>query len=870
MSYNIEYPMNGDIVDSVRELTSAASDFKTSIFKAKMRGEVINQSASKKFLRVANEFLKRWDDYSEGLEDAMKHSKGAEDVYTIEYGYVKNYLFAKYDYAAVLPFADGVFQGVKSSKFEDPDDVEDFRDHTTDKAFPDLADSVAGLVNDVVDGGIDNHPSKPAGKLGLSKYQSVRQSGKIFNHHNRGELYNAVKKTVEYLIDHMDDLQVNEAYSGTRLYVSAINNIVDFGVYSMVAFAMRIVVIGRYAIPFINAADSTEEPADDPDAPMVESVQKLPDEHYNCTDCVHIMKDADDARMKAPACIKEFVDTFGEFLTEIGAIPKIGEKPSYERPFVSPSMREGNRFYEKLKDNSVFDLIFDYPYHVRDRIQVGGSYYNELVVTMRDFMYDHKLALPNNNSPREEYLHVIRGTEAEQQSVKGYQKLAYDLYIIMMMTVMNMDRIIRDITEAEIREKNNPTTNIGSVNDCAECLRIMNYVYRELTWAYLQKARYIEAKINFLKEENLNKAIAGMQVHIPGMKPDEPSMNDYMMASVPDTVKMPVDLADLYELPVFEALEMYDISLRYKPEFADNLYLSEAVGISNLINAIIAAIQGAFNKFKNFFNDRSVQSAVKWVNDHGDQLAQMDFTGKKLEVLPYKDKIDFGAYAQKLIKGINGFDAGNNAPKTAEQVTAFIKTLYPSDNVYAFYSGDDKKVGAQKYRNLLLFQEEAQVTDKPVAKVTYEGQTLQAKVKVWVETLKSASNTFNAYNQLTKELNTAVNSLKAKVVSVTNQQSKQNDSQTPPPAPPAAGATQQQQPQPQQDQQQNKMDEANSTLNTVLVDTQTAINRIWIPATDMFVEYIKAHYNYLKEAYGLVNNGQAQNGQPQPNPNNAQ
>ena len=128
--YNIEFPMSGDITDSVRGLVQAASEFKTSIFRAKMRKEKVDQSRSKRLLRVANEFLKRWDDYSGDLADAMKHCKGTEDVYALDYDFAKSYIFAKYDYASVLPFADGVFQGVKSKKFEDPEDIEDFRNHT--------------------------------------------------------------------------------------------------------------------------------------------------------------------------------------------------------------------------------------------------------------------------------------------------------------------------------------------------------------------------------------------------------------------------------------------------------------------------------------------------------------------------------------------------------------------------------------------------------------------------------------------------------------------------------------------------------------------------------------------------------------------
>lgn len=877
MSRDMLYPSIADLTNSVRSITAAATDFKTSIFKAKMRGEAIDSEPSKKFLRNANEFLRRWDTYASNLADAMKASKGDEDVITVDYGDVKNYIFAKYDYAAVLPFADGIFKGVKDGKFEEPDDIKDFHDHTVDKAFPDLADSVAGLVDDVVGKGMGFADSHKVGKLGLSKYQSVRQSGKLFNDHDRAELYRAVQKTVEYLVEHMDDLQINGAYSGTRLYVSAVNNIIDFCVYSMVAFTMRVVVIARYAIPFINASTTEEDSDSDKDSgPVVESVQKLPDEHYNCTDCIHVLRDADDARLKAPACVKEFVDTFAEFLTAVGCVVKVGRKPTFEDPYVDGNMREGNRFYEKLKDNPIFDMISKYGYRLSSNIRNGNAFFNELVVTMRDYMYDHKLAVPNNNSPREEFLHVIRGVDADQQSVKAYQQLAYELYIVVVETVMNMNTMIQDITRAEIAEKNNPTTNAGTANDCAECLRIMNYVYREFTSAYLQKGRYIEAKINFLKEENLNKTIAGMQIHIPGLKPDEPSINDYMMTAIPDTTKMPIDLSDLYALPVFEDLQMYDIALRYRPEFLENMYLSEAVGLSNIINAIIAAIQGALNRFRHFWNDKSVQAAVKWVTEYGDGLTRMNCSGHSLDVLPYKDDIKFGEHAKKIIDGIKAIDAKDFQSASAEDMKKAVIALYPSEAVYKFWDGENPKASAQKYRNFLLFQNEQNVNDQPVTKVTYSDQVLQAKLRTWVDTVKAAKNTFDAYDRLSKDLDTAVKALKNKVASAANQQNNQTQQQNaqtgnnvePPPGNPPTEPPKTQNGQSQSD---SKANEQTTVMNTTLADIQSAIARIWVPATDMFVEYIKAHYNYLKQAYGILHQGQAapNNGQNQ-SPQNAQ
>jgi hypothetical protein len=204
------------------------------------------------------------------------------------------------------------------------------------------------------------------------------------------------------------------------------------------------------------------------------------------------------------------------------------------------------------------------------------------------------------------------------------------------------------------------------------------------------------------------------------------------------------------------------------------------------------------------------------------------------------------------------------------------KMLYPSETVAGWFDKDQKE-GAAKYRNYILFQDEANATAQEIKPVTYEGQALKTKVGEWVGTVAGAANNQRQYEEWTRQLNGQLNMVKTKVANMANanaQEAAKQPAQTQATQAPdikeaaettPTTATQQttaqsttqtttQQGQTQQNNQQaNQTNDANQNLNAIVTETQKAINLLWGPATDMLIETIRNQYSYLQQAYKLVN-----------------
>lgn len=848
---------DNDIIKSVHKITNSSYSMKKEIFKNMVRAKTLDKSVLKEYLVMVNGFLKFWDDYSKDLQEKIKSSKGQTGIYTIDYQFVKDYIYAKYDYASVLPFTDGLIKGISSGKFDSVDDIEDFRDHTINKAFHHSARSTAEMLDSVIvsGGGIGINTRKETDTLEAKYFDAIR-SVNLFNRRDRAELYKAIATTLEFMTQ---DVGVGKYLTtgDMKITVAMVNNIVEYVTYSLAAYAARIYIISAYAYPFIN--NSTTK------APISEATIVNGDtcDHVEVT----VFRDANEMICRDPAKTKEFMDIFFKFITAIEADSLVSGPRPADRCWGDKDGTSSNAFCSKLMVNPLTKFIRSAP-SIYGRTDSGTSM-NELNGMIRELIYNSNQGIQGSTSPKQELFHVIRGTTCDN-TIKGYQKLAADLYTFSFHICCNTNEIIQCIINWKKGENEHPLYNTGTLNTGAETLKILSEFYRDMSSAILQKARDIEMHINYLRMDEVNKVASGLTIKIPNEKPDI-ATNANMMTAVPDTTRVPTDLLDMYDVPTFEYMELYNEYVKMLPGMEDDIFFSEAFSISDIFNKIISMIQNSWRRFKAFLDNKDVKNAMNWAISHEKELLSMDFSNVTISVLPYKEPLELPKNYNKLKTGLTNFDIKNFASK--DTITTYVKSLYPSDTVYGWFTNDNEKqsTGAAKYRSYILFTDEARASENNPEKRELKGSALKNTIPLWIKTLKEADETLAGYKKMGDDIDAQIKNIRVKAAaSVTSQttststttstSAQESDKQSPPSIENAGNdskngngtQTSTTQTQSQTQKPEEKQAEHNDTVALTsegLTAISVAIERLYKSLSPMFVEYIKAEYAYLKEAY---------------------
>lgn len=853
-----------DIIKYIRDITGESSSLKREIFKTTVMKKSLDKKVCNDFLTAVNEFLRFWDEYSQDLHEKIKATTGTEGVITIDYQYVKEFIYAKYDYASVLPFADGIIKGVTSGKFTTTDDIEDFRDHTISKAFDNQADSSAALLDSVLvsGGGIGSiNGSKPVSTLEAKMFDSIRNYD-MFNRRNRPELYKAITEIVKFMTIDIGMGKYIDT-SDIKMFVSIINNIVDYITYSLTAYATRIYIISAYAYPFIQTNGKPEIVSE---SVIHEDVNSDVDLGANE---VRVFIDADEMICRDPAKTKEFFAYFDPFLKIIGADVLFGShKPTYKDHFEGMDTLGTTSFCSKLVSNPLHDFLTGRRDSFLGFNDTSESSIMELQQILKSYIYNNNQGIQGESSPKQEIFHVIRGTTCDG-TLKGYQTLAKDLYLCAIHLCCGTESWINDIIRWKSEENHSPKYNTGTLNSAAESLKILSEFYRDLTSAILQKARDIELNVNVIRSEEVNKTIAGINIQIPNQKNDVDTNNN-LMTAVPDTTRMPTELIDLYDVPTLECMEMYNEYVRSLPGMEDDIFYSEAFNIAAIFDAIIAGIQNAWKRFRQFWSNKDVQRSIKWIMDHEKELGSMDFSAGSMKVHNYKPAIGLPKNFNNLSNGLVNFDP--DKIKTEKNVSDFISSLYPSPAIYSWFTGDENKDGKSgpiKYRNHILFYDEGNTKVEIPEDVSLSGADIQKRVMDWIKTVKDVKAVNDQMEQMGKTLETGIKSIRTKMITSTTDATNKPNSVTPPPTPgsTATGSSNtgtsavgdntdknNQEAAPLDkivSNPDNKKEEANnSNLSTaVLNDIQITVKRISSSLSPIFIDYIKTMYEYLKEAY---------------------
>ena len=316
-----------DFANHIRDLINESSYFKGKIFKAFIRAEDIKKDVVTSYKNFIKDFIDIWEDYANDIVSKMKTTNAVKGTSTISYSYIKDYIYSVDDYASILQFTDGIIKGIESKQFYKPEDIDNFFKFTVNSAFHDKGNTVATLIDAVMVNGISVDMVSNTSDWDVEMFNVVKNY-KIFKPNEALELYRSIDKVLEYITNDMSDVIRSIKGTDIKLFISIINNIVEYITYSITAYTSRIYIISRYIYSFIN--DSNEVHS------MAESGSQIELTENDIT--VNIMMISSEASCRKPEYCKQFMQSMDTFTKAMGTDTLFGtNKP-----------KPGTRLYKSL------------------------------------------------------------------------------------------------------------------------------------------------------------------------------------------------------------------------------------------------------------------------------------------------------------------------------------------------------------------------------------------------------------------------------------------------------------------------------------------------------------------------------------------
>lgn len=855
-----------NIANTVQNLIKQSSRIKFNIFRSAMAQRDVDERVIDQYLMDIDAFLDTWEEYADSLEDAMKDSSPKPGVYILDYEDFKPIFYAKYDYASILPFADGIIQGIDSGKFKTAEDINDFFEYMVSKAFSGRADSTAGLLDETID--LCRGSRKEADRVAINLFTAVKRQD-LFGPRDRKELYKASEKVLKYLCRNVNEHRGVADDRTPKIMIANINNVVEYITYSITAYVTRIYAIACYAEPFIKS--SLMESA------IVESTGG--NIEYS------MMRDTDEMTFRD---IDKVVDTTNaalEFLSKIG----IDIEPM--KPYYNGLMRACNTNTESmLKNQFAKHLVANELREYISRqlsIELGRhpdqftTYENISAINKKlsGMVYNKNHALATATTPCQEIVHVIRGTVPENETMKGYQDLSKDLMTFALGLMGEIATNVQTINNHRTYDNTSPgnvNKSFSFRNNATELVKTLTDLYKEIAVATLSKARDIEMHLNVIRNTQDAKIADSLTIKVPGDSKTDVNMNDDMMCGIPDTTRLPINIDNLYAIPSMEYVIMYD---EYVHDILGDAAYYEAGGAEiSLIDKIRKWLEGIKKAITRWSNATRFKAAVSWVNSHKEQLNKMTFN-QQMTVKAYRKDIKIG-HIKTFIEKINAFTADN--AKDQDSVKKFIEGLYNDGQTnwgkYFGVGAEGEKTKelnneqqALQYRNAIIFGNvvnDAGADDAAKFTPTKTLQTSRAihdELQIWMDNVGRSSDTYNEMIKRCDEIDAAIDGLKNKISSMRqNAQQAANNTTTKRDAAPsmsgngggssvneAAGNDQ-----PTTDIGAQATAPTQDFTSTLLTGIETVVANLCINTFQAIKQSIIEQYQYIQEAYSKGNKAQ--------------
>lgn len=822
-----------------RELSTAANVFKIEILKSKIKLDDVSSTVTRDFITACTGYIRFWSDYAQNIENAsakasISPSRG------IPYQRISKFVIDGNDYTGILKFVDSI---IGNPEIQTTDAIDDAYRYSVHKAFQIGSDSVADLVDSIT--GNEGRIAQLLQPVELDAaekryFDNFRSNIDIYDYTDRVDLYKAVNLAVDYISKDADRKNVGPNNIG--LYIAKLHAIVNYTVHSLVAYASRIYILGRYVAPYTGYTFN-------PQTNYEESVQSMHDFYMDT------MKTTDEIMVRDMNRFEEFRTILGKWEDELGC---------------SVSLQKQNPLRDALTGNSLYEFLTRYnSLGDDDLIKSDTTYRTRLKV--RDMLLNPDQALSTAVSPRQDMITDIKEVKPKEDTVEGWKYLG----CCVSECARKLLESIKVNSEYFIGWRNchmsgnaHYPTNPTSYVTAAECARLLAEFYRDFSIAILYKLREIEDRINFLNEAKEKEIGIQLKIDVPGLEEDI-KKNNNIDTVVPDTTRdldpvtenvLSIDVDNIMTL-----FETYDLYASTFPGIENDPYFTEAIDINAAINNFLAKIIAWGNRFVRFVGNASVRSAFNWVKEHQNELKNINISqDARMAVKKYKTSLQNVGNTEKIITALNA--ATVDTFRTTENKEKFIRSLYPSDTVANWFMSKDKQVQQNAkalYRKLVLFYDANTIgnvkatDDDPTEELNAQG-IKDNLTRFWVPVILGNESVTKAQKDDGKRLQDAINALKRRLISNTGTTAgnnttggNQKSDAAPTIATPEDKTTQNQNASTaQQAQEKEKQETVN--LQGAIADIAVAVENVYGSTVDFIIEYYRTLYQYIQTANSMA------------------
>lgn len=874
------------IRDVANNHISKSNSLKLDIWKSHKMGEDFNKRNLDSYLSYLYDLLSNWEDFGNNLQKNMRKVTPKKAVYTFKYENIKSFIYANYDYASVIKFTEDLLKRVQNGDVKDSSDFDESLTDVIEQAFDDNGKDVASLLDNISPNGFICQMDTVESEVHF--FNIIKNYDKLFQRKDKSELYKSINAVLTFMINYKN-IEEYVDYSDIKLYINTINTIFSYIQYSVAIYIIRIAVLYNYAFPYLrNNVEQIQPALNPPSDGVTEAVEHIidPDKVTSIDkNEVSVMRLIEEAGLRSIDNHKKLIDSLHEFLDAIGAIY---DNYKYQLTFYTYYPKNSADWIMKITDNELYKFIRTNSSY----FDLNSYHINELHELLKDSLFNNNAKNAVNYSAKQELLSIISKINCDAGD-GAYRELASELFKISWMltgSTVTLIGFIRDKISDEMRNTGGRSnTTISSNKDLQEMMRMLNDFYSELVMVIIQKFKDIENGWNSNHTSEQDKLIDQFNIKIPGTIKDNKivassnvntkgevkgGISDVSLA-LPDTTRMPLEVVGQYGLPAFEAMEMYDEYLRSLDIFKEDAFM-EAFNLTRVSNMVQAAINNVIRKWVNFFTNKNVQAAIKYVEEHANDVAAKNYDGIEMQIQQFKKKgnneavgFDNGlikGLEDSLVNGLKNFKEENAADmQSAEN---FIKSLYPSEVVYNWFHGENAKNGATMLTNYLLYYNEGNTKVDVPGTVTISGDQINDACESWVETIKGAKDLnekLTQYNKVLMDSQKNLRSVVSKLVNDSAKQQKQNTTEN----------TNQNNTQ-STDQTQNTTTNTNATSeakteateadnnvnmnnseavgNYLLTEVMKAITNIYLNVITTFMNYIRTEYSYIQTAYSKGKN----------------
>lgn len=822
-----------------RELSTAANVFKLEIFKSKIKLDDVSTTATRDFITACTGYIRFWSDYAQNIENAsakasISPSRG------IPYQRISKFVIDGNDYTGILKFVDSI---IGNPEIQTTDAIDDAYRYSVHKAFQIGSDSVADLVDSITGNeGRIAQLLKPVELEATEKryFDNFRSNIDIYDYTDRVDLYKAVNLAVDYISKDVDRKNVGPNNIG--LYIAKLHAIANYTVHSLVAYASRIYILGRYVAPYTGYTFN-------PQTNYEESVQSMHDFYMDT------MKTTDEIMARDMNRFEEFRTILGKWEDELCC---------------SVSLQKQNPVRDALTGNSLYEFLTRYNSLGDDDLIKSDTVYRTRL-KVRDMLLNPDQALSTAVSPRQDMITDIKEVKPKEDTIDGWKYLG----CCVSECARKLLESIKVNSEYFIGWRNchmsgnaHYPTNPTSYVTAAECARLLAEFYRDFSIAILYKVREIEDRINFLNEAKEKEIGIQLKIDVPGLEEDI-KKNNNIDTVVPDTTRdldpvtenvLSMDVDNIMTL-----FETYDLYATTFLGMENNPYFTEAIDINAAINNFLAKIIAWGNRFVRFVGNASVRSAFDWVKNHQNELKNINISqDARMAVKKYKTSLRNVGNTEKIITALNA--ATVDTFRTTENKEKFIRSLYPSETVANWFMSKDKQVQQNAkalYRKLVLFYDantigNVKATDDDPTEELNAQSIKDNLTRFWVPVILGNESVTKAQQDDGKRLRDAINALKRRLISNTGTTAGNNTtggnqrSDAAPTITTPEDKTAQNQGAANAQQAQEKEKQETVNLQGAIAEIAVAVENVYGSTVDFIIEYYRTLYQYIQTANSMA------------------